>query len=139
MDKIYTYIEERAERALALLEQLCRQPSISDQGVRLEEMAELVATVTREYGLTAEILPTDGGPPLVYGEISDRSPQEIPPISKQRCASPISWSVYRSSKEHGGILAPSQSATNKRWAGQWMSPASSASFVLPVLYILIAI
>lgn len=74
MDKIYSYIEDHAERSLTLLERLCRQPSISAQGVGLEEMAELVATVMREYGLTVEVLPTDGGPPLVYGQIPGRSP-----------------------------------------------------------------
>ena len=77
MDKVYAYIETHAERALTLLERLCRQPSVSAEGRGLEEMAELVATVMREYGLSAEILPTDGGPPLVYGEIAGRSPHTL--------------------------------------------------------------
>ena len=80
MDAIYTYIEDHAERALVLLERLCRQPSISAQGVGLEEMAELVVAVMQEYGLTAELLPTDGGPPLVYGEIPGRSPHTQKPM-----------------------------------------------------------
>ena len=77
MDKVYAYIETHAERALTLLERLCRQPSVSAEGRGLEEMAELVATVMREYGISAEILPTDGGPPLVYGEIVGRSPHTL--------------------------------------------------------------
>jgi len=77
MDKVYAYIETHAERALTLLERLCRQSSVSAEGRGLEEMAELVATVMREYGISAEILPTDGGPPLVYGEIVGRSPHTL--------------------------------------------------------------
>lgn len=77
MKDIYAHIEKHAERALTLLERLCRQPSISAQGVGLEEMAELVVTVMREYGLTAELWPTDGGPPLVYAEIQGRSPHTL--------------------------------------------------------------
>ena len=73
MDRINNYIETHAERALVLLERLCRQPSVSAEGLGLEEMAQLTATVMQEYGLRAELLPTDGGPPLVYGEISGRS------------------------------------------------------------------
>lgn len=77
MDTVYDYIETHTERGLSLLEQLCRQPSISAEGLGLEEMAELVAEVMREYGLAAELLPTDGGPPLVYGEIPGRSPHTL--------------------------------------------------------------
>ena len=77
MDNIDDYIEKHAERALQLLERLCRQPSVSAEGLGLEEMAQLTATVMQEYGLRAELLPTDGGPPLVYGEISGRSPHTV--------------------------------------------------------------
>jgi acetylornithine deacetylase/succinyl-diaminopimelate desuccinylase-like protein len=77
MDEVYQYIEAHAERSVSLLERLCRQPSISAQGVGLQEMAELVANLLREYGVTAELLPTDGGPPLVYGEAAGRSPHTL--------------------------------------------------------------
>jgi acetylornithine deacetylase/succinyl-diaminopimelate desuccinylase-like protein len=73
MDSVYRYIEAHGERSLSLLERLCRQPSVSAQGLGLDEMAELVAIVMREYGLAAELLPTAGGPPLVYAEIAGRS------------------------------------------------------------------
>ena len=77
MDKVYTVIEAHAERAIRVLERLCRQPSISAQGVGLEEMAKMTVEVMREYGLAAELLPTDGGPPLVYGEITGRAPHTL--------------------------------------------------------------
>ena len=77
MEKVYAYIEEHTERRIALLERLCRQPSISAHGVGLEEMAELTAEAMREYGVNAELLPVDGGPPLVYAEVAGRSPRTL--------------------------------------------------------------
>jgi acetylornithine deacetylase/succinyl-diaminopimelate desuccinylase-like protein len=77
MDKVDQYIEAHAERAIRLLERLCRQPSISAQGVGLEEMAELTVEAMREYGLDAELLAVDGGPPLVYAEVAGRSPRTL--------------------------------------------------------------
>jgi acetylornithine deacetylase/succinyl-diaminopimelate desuccinylase-like protein len=72
MERVFDYIDAHAERALTLLKRLCRQPSISAEGLGLEEMAELTAALMREYGITAELLPTDGGPPLVYGALPGR-------------------------------------------------------------------
>ncbi|MEZ4516902.1 MAG: hypothetical protein R3C44_08725 [Chloroflexota bacterium] len=43
------------------------QPSISAQGIGIGECADLVATMLREQGFSAEIMPTDGNP-VVYGE-----------------------------------------------------------------------
>lgn len=77
MEQVYEYIQAHAERTLTLLERLCRQPSISAQGLGLEDMAELTATVMQEYGLQSELLSTDGGPPLVYAEIPGRSPHTL--------------------------------------------------------------
>ena len=77
MDKVNAYIDDHSERRIALLERLCRQPSISAHGVGLEEMAELTAEAMREYGVNAELLPVDGGPPLVYAEVAGRSPRTL--------------------------------------------------------------
>lgn len=81
MQKVFDYIEAHAERGLQLLERLCRQPSVSAQGWGLEEMARLVAQTMEEYGLAAEIWPTDGGPPLVYAEIGGESPGGAAPYT----------------------------------------------------------
>ena len=72
VDEIYSYIDRHAESSLALLERLCAQPSISAEGLGLVEMAGLLATAMREYGLEVTLLDTNGGPPLVYGEIRGR-------------------------------------------------------------------
>jgi len=77
VDEITGYIDDHTERGLTLLERLCRQPSISAQGVGLGEMAELVSDALTEYGVQAQILPAEKGPPLVYGEIAGESPHTL--------------------------------------------------------------
>ncbi|HUZ02202.1 MAG TPA: M20/M25/M40 family metallo-hydrolase [Thermomicrobiaceae bacterium] len=59
----------RREEFLATLFRLLRQPSISTQGVGVEECAELVRVVLEEHGVPARLLPTDGYP-VVYGELT---------------------------------------------------------------------
>ena len=69
----YAYVDQHAERALQLLERFAAQPSISAQKLGLNEMAELVRQAMEEYGVPARILPTKGGPPVVYGEVRGKS------------------------------------------------------------------
>lgn len=55
--------------AFSDLEKLCAIPSVSAKGEHLEECGEFVAELMRKKGLTAELLPTNGGPPVVFGEL----------------------------------------------------------------------
>src|SRR5438034_1271557 len=57
----------RIEPTLPMFE-MVRVASVSARGERQREMAELVATKLRAAGLTAELLDTPGGPPVVYAE-----------------------------------------------------------------------
>jgi acetylornithine deacetylase/succinyl-diaminopimelate desuccinylase-like protein len=61
-------VETGREGALAELARLCALPSVSAKGEALEPCAELVAELMRARGLEARLLPTSGGPPVVYGE-----------------------------------------------------------------------
>ena len=54
--------------ALTELARLCAVPSVSAKGEALEPCAELVAELMRARGLAARLLPTGGGPPVVFGE-----------------------------------------------------------------------
>jgi acetylornithine deacetylase/succinyl-diaminopimelate desuccinylase-like protein len=56
------YIDEHFEESVAELERLCRQPSVSAQGLGIRECAELTATILREHGFESEIQPTAGNP-----------------------------------------------------------------------------
>ncbi len=60
-------IDGRREEYLDTLFRLLRQPSISTQGVGVEECAELVAGLLEGHGVSSRILQTDGLP-VVYGE-----------------------------------------------------------------------
>jgi len=72
-DALTSYLESQADEAQALLEQLCRQPSIAAQGLGIAEMANLTESLLREAGFRAQQLVAGGAPPAVYGELRGRS------------------------------------------------------------------
>jgi len=75
MENIYDYIDDHWQEGIADLMRLCRQPSISAQGVGMAEMTQLLAQVMGEYGVSTHILPVPNGKyPVVYGEIAGESP-----------------------------------------------------------------
>ncbi len=77
MKRLYTYVDAHTERALQLLERFAAQPSISAQKLGLPEMAELCRQALEEYGVPAQVLPTKGGPPIVYGEVRGKSDKTL--------------------------------------------------------------
>jgi len=78
MENIYDYIDDHWQEGVADLMRLCRQPSISAQGVGMPEMVQLLAQVMGEYGVSTRILPVPKGKyPVVYGEIAGESPTTI--------------------------------------------------------------
>jgi acetylornithine deacetylase/succinyl-diaminopimelate desuccinylase-like protein len=62
------YIHDNAERFIEDLRRLVQQPSISAQGVGVGACAELLATMMREAGIKAEVMPTSGQP-VVLGQV----------------------------------------------------------------------
>jgi acetylornithine deacetylase/succinyl-diaminopimelate desuccinylase-like protein len=70
--KIDAYIQDHLDDAIAELSVLCAQPSVSAQGLGIRECADLVASMLRKRGFTAEVMPT-AGHPVVYGEIKGKS------------------------------------------------------------------
>ncbi len=64
-------IEATLDYWIEQLSRLCAQPSISAQRLGIDECAELVATMLREEGYAADILPT-GGSPIVFGDSGPR-------------------------------------------------------------------
>lgn len=67
LEDVFRWIDEHLEDALADLVRYCRQPSVSAQGLGLEECAQLTAQLMQEAGVAAEVLPGAGGPPVIYG------------------------------------------------------------------------
>ena len=70
-------VAARQSTALQDLARLCAAPSVSAKGEGLPECAELVADLMRAGGLHARLLPTPGGPPIVFAEA--RSPDPSAP------------------------------------------------------------
>jgi len=78
MQNIYDYIDDHWQDALEDLKRLCRQPSISAQGVGMAEVVQLLVRMMREYDIDAQVLPSPGdGYPLIYGGVAGESPTTL--------------------------------------------------------------
>ena len=67
LNDIFAYVDEHAQAFLTRLIDYVRRPSISAYGEGIGEVAEYIAGVMREMGLSVRIMPTSGWP-MVYGE-----------------------------------------------------------------------
>ncbi|HNP72450.1 MAG TPA: M20/M25/M40 family metallo-hydrolase [Kouleothrix sp.] len=74
---IEQYLAANAGEAQALLERLCRQPSIAAQGVGIDAMAALVEGLLGEAGFATRRLLADGAPPAIFAELKGRSPYTL--------------------------------------------------------------
>ncbi|MBM6581897.1 M20/M25/M40 family metallo-hydrolase [Microvirga sp. BT689] len=70
LQDIYDYIDRNADEAIADLQELVRQPSISAQNVGLRDCAELVQRQMLRDGLDAQLHELDGGPPVIFGHMT---------------------------------------------------------------------
>jgi len=73
MSNVNAYIESQQEQYLQTLFRLLRQPSISAQNIGTAECAEILMDIMTQAGIEPRLLPTDGGPPVVYGELTTAS------------------------------------------------------------------
>ncbi len=69
MQDVYQYIDDHRDEYLREVQELCRRPSISAQNIGIQETAAYVKGMLEKVGATAEIVPIEGGNPVVYGEI----------------------------------------------------------------------
>ena len=70
LGRVFARIDALREDAVAGLQALLRQPSISAQGVGLEACAELLRSQIVAAGVPdTRVLPTDGGPPVVVARV----------------------------------------------------------------------
>lgn len=78
MEKLYRYIDEHMDDTVQNLVRLCRQPSVSAQGLGVPEMADLLAEMLGQRGFAVRRLPVPGRPfPVIYGEIAGDSPTTL--------------------------------------------------------------
>lgn len=76
LSQIDQHIDEHLEDYVVQLARLCAQPSVSAQGLGINECAELVATMLAEHSFASEVMPT-GGHPVVYGEGAGRADKTL--------------------------------------------------------------
>jgi len=76
MQAVDQSIDRRLDENLDELSRLCAQPSISAQGIGMQECAELVAEMLRKRGFKTEVMATKGFP-VVYGELAGRSERTL--------------------------------------------------------------
>lgn len=71
MEIVYEYIDNNVDRMIAELFKLLLQPSISSQGIGIEECADLLSGMMKDVGIRTKILHMGGpnNPPLVYGDL----------------------------------------------------------------------
>jgi acetylornithine deacetylase/succinyl-diaminopimelate desuccinylase-like protein len=72
MPEVDKAIQDNLENSLSELAKLCSQPSISAQGVGIEECAELVSEMLKNRGFESRVMPSDGFP-VVFAEREGRS------------------------------------------------------------------
>lgn len=72
LEAVFAHIDVHADDAVTELQTLLRQPSISAQNVGLEDCAALLKGQMVRAGIEdTQILPTDGGPPVVVGHLNN--------------------------------------------------------------------
>jgi acetylornithine deacetylase/succinyl-diaminopimelate desuccinylase-like protein len=76
MEDVLAYIDSQMAETITRLQTFCRQPSISAQGVGMEEMAGLVCRALADTGAQAELVPT-AGYPVVVGRFAGTGPRTL--------------------------------------------------------------
>lgn len=77
MDAVLAHIDAQRDEYVRRLQDLCRQPSIAAQGIGLQETASKVAGMMEQAGIHSQVIPVEGGAPVVYGEAKGRGPRTL--------------------------------------------------------------
>lgn len=70
LQAVFDWIDAHADECIADLQELVRQPSVSAQGIGLQECADLVERQMVRDGLDVRQWPLEGGPPVIYGHMT---------------------------------------------------------------------
>lgn len=77
MDDILQYIDDQQNRYINLVQQACRQPSISAQDVGIMDMAMLCQSMLESVGADVQIITMDNANPVILGSISGNGSRVI--------------------------------------------------------------
>ena len=77
MRDLFQYIDDHADDYIAMLQRLCRQPSVAAQGVGMAETAAMVEGLLAGLGARPRQIDTRGGYPVVYAELDGKAPRTL--------------------------------------------------------------
>src|SRR2546429_6503582 len=69
--KIYSTLDTRFEDFVTILSDYLRVPTISAHGAKFQEGAEATKKVLEAIGADVRLVPEEGGPPVVIGEVEE--------------------------------------------------------------------
>lgn len=70
LQAVFAWIDAHADECVADLQELVRQPSVSAQGIGLQDCADLVEAQMKRDGLDVRQVPLEGGPPVIFGHMT---------------------------------------------------------------------
>ncbi len=78
LDKLKAYVKENKDDIISDLRSLIKHPSVSAQGIGIDECAGVLNSIMRDAGLDSRIVRIEDGNPIVYGEVeSSKSSKTI--------------------------------------------------------------
>src|SRR3989442_15986732 len=69
--KVYSVVDSRFDDFVQELSDYTRVPTISAQGTKFQEGADATRKVLEAHGARVRLMPEEGGPPAVVGEIEE--------------------------------------------------------------------
>src|SRR5947209_2961914 len=82
LEPVFAYVDQHADVFIERLRDLCRTPSVSAQGLGLEETFSMVQSMARAAGAETQRIDLEGGPPILYGRVEGRGTRTLRLSSK---------------------------------------------------------
>src|SRR5437660_430965 len=77
LEPVFAYVDQHADVFVERLRELCRTPSVSAQGLGLEETFGMVQSMARAAGAETQRIDLEGGPPILYGRVEGRGTRTL--------------------------------------------------------------
>ncbi|MEM4398376.1 MAG: hypothetical protein QXV18_01010, partial [Candidatus Nitrosocaldus sp.] len=73
IDRLREYVKENRSDIVSDLRSLIKHPSVSAQGIGIDECAGVLNRIMRDAGLESRMIRFEDGNPIVYGEVKGES------------------------------------------------------------------
>lgn len=105
LQAVFDWIDGHREAAIRDLQRLVQQPSVSAQGIGLEDCADLVATLMETAGLPCQVEQTPGGPPCIFGHLRSGRSTKTLLLYSHYDVQPVEPLELWSHPPYGGVVA----------------------------------